>query len=130
MTTTSRGGYARVAIQYAAGVPNRRISAIEIAFVSSVTRSASFAASLPSAAISSPGGTRRKIATTGRRRNASATLVARASVAPEQHVYVDDFGTGRKPAFLSAVWPLADRIALIHACAAVLFVDLETTAIS
>ena len=44
--------------------------------------------------------------------------------------YVDDLGTGRKPAFRSAVCPLADRMALIHACAAVLLVERETTAIS
>ena len=41
------------------------MSAIETAFVFAVTTSASFAASLPRAETSSPGGTRAKIATTG-----------------------------------------------------------------
>ena len=93
--------------------------------------SASFAASLPSAETSSPGRDpsedRDDRAAT---RNARATLVARTSVALEEAVYVDAFGTGRKPAFFSAVWPFAERIALIHACAAALFGDFETTAIS
>jgi len=57
------------------------ISAIAIRFVSTVTTSASLAWLLPSAATRSPGGTRAKIATTGRSRKRKATLVARTSVA-------------------------------------------------
>ena len=97
VTTTSRSRDSRVAIQYAAGVPNTRIRTIEIAFVLAVTTSASFAASVPSAETSSPGGTRAKIATTGRTRKASATLVARTSVARKSMpLNVDAFGTGQE----------------------------------
>ena len=57
VTTTSRRRVSRVAIQYAAGVPKARMRIIETRFVLAVTMSASFAASLPSAETSSPGGT-------------------------------------------------------------------------
>ena len=50
--------------------------------------------------------------------------------AAEETVYDDAFGSGRNPAFLSAVWPFADRTILTHACAAALFGDFDTTAIS
>ena len=56
VTTTSRIAPRRLAIQYAAGVPNPRISTIASAFVSAVTRIASSAAVLPSAESRSPAG--------------------------------------------------------------------------
>ncbi len=49
---------------------------------------------------------------------------------PEQPVYEEALGSGRKPALFSAAWPLAERIPLTHASAAALLADLETTAIS
>ena len=82
----SRRRLDRVAIQYAVGVPNARIRNIETAFVFAVTTSASLAASVPSAETSSPGGTRAKIATTGRTRKTSATLVAKTSVARKSNL--------------------------------------------
>jgi hypothetical protein len=58
-------------------VPSRRISAIAIAFVFRVTRSASVTTGSPSCPISLPGGTRRKIASSGSSRNSAAIPVAR-----------------------------------------------------
>ncbi len=48
----------------------------------------------------------------------------------KEPVYDDAFGSGRKPALLSAVWPFAERTILTHARAAALFGDFDTTAIS
>src|SRR5262245_42824129 len=59
------------------------ISAIETRLVSAVTIRAFRAASVPRASRSSPGGTRRKIAATGRRRKLRATTVASRTVAPK-----------------------------------------------
>ena len=49
---------------------------------------------------------------------------------PEDSVYEDALGSGRKPELFIAAWPLSERIPLIHACAAALLPDFETTAIS
>jgi len=80
VTRTSRNAPRRVEIQYAAGVPKASITSIEIEIVSAVTRSASTAASEPSADTSSPGGISRKTAMIGSRRKRRTTLVARTSV--------------------------------------------------
>ena len=130
VTTRSRRRDRRVAAQYAVGVPSTRIRASAMRFVSNVTTSASFATSLRSAETSSPGGTRRKIATIGSSRKPSATRRRQDERAAEETVYDDAFGSGRNPAFLSAVWPFADRTILTHARAAALFGDFDTTAIS
>ena len=66
VTTASRRRDARVAIQYAAGVPKRRMRSIEIAFVLRRDDERVLGRRrVPSAATRSPGGTRAKIATTG-----------------------------------------------------------------
>ena len=67
------------------------------------------AASSPSAATRSPGGTRRKIAAIGSSRKASAIPVARRSVARKTRVYDCAFGSARNPAFASTVCPLGGQ---------------------
>ena len=104
------------------------MSAIASAFVSAVTRIASSAA-LPAEREQALGGMRRKTATIGRSRKSSTTPVAVTSAAVEP-VYGAAFGIGRKPAFRSARCPRGPSSLLIHARAAGLFADLETTAIS
>ena len=118
-----------VATQYAVGVPNRMISTIATAFVSAVTMSASFAALVPSAATRSPGGTRRKIADDRQQQEEQGDARREDDRRPEHLVYDGALGSGRKPAFLNAVCPLAERIRLIQARAAALF-RTGTTAIS
>ena len=71
--------------------------AIAIAFVSAVTRIASRAASLPSAEISSPGGTRRKTATTGSSRKSEDGARREDERRPNEAVYDVGLGSGRNP---------------------------------
>ena len=111
-------------------MPNTMIRSIATAFVSAVTMRASFAAVVPSAAIRSPGGTWRKIASDGQQQEEQGDARREDERRPEELVYEDALGMARKPAFFSAACPLSERIPLIHACAAVLFADFETTAIS
>ena len=96
-----------------------------------MTTSASFAASVPRAEIELPGRDAREDRDDRQdeegERHAGREDERRAEDVPP---YVDDLGTGRKPAFLSAVWPLADSSMLIQARAAALFGDVDTTAIS
>ena len=128
---SARPGKRRVARRYAVGVPNSSTSACAISVVLKLTISASVTTGFESWSISCPGGTRKKIASTGSARNASvipaAAKYATASSALRMPTSV---GSGRKPAASSFFWPALLRTSLMNFFAAVLCVLEDTTAIA
>ena len=136
MTATERPTKRRVARRYAVGVPKKRISACATRLVFSVTTKASRTTGFESWPISLPGVVWTKIPTIGRTRKTSVTAASATnrpppSLSPNRLVIAYDFGLtrGRKPYASSLAWPFLLSTSLMNACAAGLFVLVETTQI-
>ena len=130
VTTTSRERELRVATQYAVGVPKTMISTIATAFVSERHDERILCCVRRQCIQQLAGRDAEEDRRDGQQQEEKGDARRENERGPEDPVYEDAFGRARKPAFFSAVCPLPERMPLIHASAAALWADFETTAIS